>query len=41
MPNKSTKPLINGDDILFRGTLEFIQLWMKYTQEAGFIPSYR
>jgi len=39
MPNKSTKPLINGDDILFRGTLEFIQLWMKYTQEAGFIPS--
>ena len=39
LPGQSTKPVINGDDILFKGTLEFIKLWYKYTEEAGFIPS--
>jgi len=39
LPNQSSKPKINGDDILFKGTLEFIKLWYKYTEEAGFIPS--
>lgn len=39
LPNSSSKPFINGDDILFSATLPFIQLWMKYTREAGFIPS--
>lgn len=39
MPKSSTKPVINGDDILFKATRPFIDLWMRYTREAGFIPS--
>jgi len=39
IPNQSSKPLINGDDILFKGTLHFIKSWYHYTNEAGFIPS--
>jgi len=39
VPNESSKPLINGDDILYKGTEKFIRRWFEVTREAGFIPS--
>jgi len=36
---ESTKPLINGDDILFKSTLEFHNKWREIIQKVGFRPS--
>jgi len=39
VPNSSSRPFINGDDILFKANRTFINKWLEITQEVGFIPS--
>lgn len=38
-PKQSSTPIINGDDILFKASKEFIQTWFETIRECGFIPS--
>jgi len=37
--SETSPPYINGDDILFRASKDFIDLWLRVTKSCGLIPS--